>query len=313
MRRVGCSAVFIVAWIALAIPASAAEYYVSPSGNDTSGDGSQGRPWKTIQKAADTMSAGDTCHVLDGEYAEMVRPARSGAAGQYISFVAEGSSVSVIGTRPITGWTVHSGNIWKASAAWDFGELFVDRQRMVLARWPNLTSGDIYRPNFYQATANGGKTSIIDADHLTQPGGYWTGAKIYLSAGLGWSAEQLDVTGYDPGSHRVTFSNATFAQYYDADEYSLYFLYDLLSLLDTPSEWFLDRAADTAYLWLPNGDNPSNHLVEASGGSGGFDLTSRSYIRVAGFSLMSGDIRMLNATGCRVRKCSTCTRRPNCQ
>ena len=169
-----------------ALPAFARDYYVSPTGSDASGDGSQGRPWRTIQKAADTMSAGDTCHVLDGEYAEMVRPARSGSAGQFISFVAEGQPSTLNGTRRITGWTVHSGNIWKASVAWDFGELFVDRQRMVLARWPNLTTGDIYRPNFYQATANGGKTSIIDADHLTQPGGYWNGAKIYLLAGLGW-------------------------------------------------------------------------------------------------------------------------------
>ena len=148
-----------------ALPASAKDFYVSPSGSDTGGDGSQGRPWKTIQKAAEAMSAGDTCHVADGEYAEMVRPAGSGAAGQYISFVADGSAVTLNGARRISGWTVHSGNIWKANAAWTFDELFVDRQRMVLARWPNLTTGDIYRPNFYQASANGAQ----DLDHRLHP------------------------------------------------------------------------------------------------------------------------------------------------
>ena len=303
MSRSCCSALVLIVGLALAVPAGATEYYVSPSGNDTGGDGSQGRPWKTIQKAADTMSAGDTCHVLNGDYAEMVRPARSGNAGSFISFVAEGPSVSVVGTRPITAWTMHSGSIWQASAPWDFGELFVDRERMVIARWPNLTSGNIYRPNFNQATANGGKTSIIDAVNLTQPGGSWTGAKIFMVPGLGWTADQRDVTGYDVPSHRITFSPAiSFSDYYDADEFSLYFMYDKLSLLDAASEWYLDRIAHTVYLWLPGGDSPEGHLVESAGGSGGFNLSDRSYIRVAGFSLMSGDIRMQNATHCRVEE-----------
>jgi len=301
VNRTNRLAVFLVVGVALAGPAGAAEYYVSPRGNDWSGNGSQGWPWKTIQKAASSMVAGDTCHVMDGEYREMVRPPGSGAAGRYISFVAVGRSVRLSGTRQITGWTVHSGSIWKASAAWDFGELFVDGQRMVLARWPNLTSGDVYRPNFYQATASGGDTSIIDSVHLTQAAGYWSGAKIFMVPGLGWTADQRDVTGYDPTNHQITFSPAiTYSDYYDADQYSLYFLYDLLSLLDAPSEWFLDRGRHTVYVWLPDGGDPNGHVVEASGGSGGFDLSDRSYIRVAGFELLSGDIKMPNATGCLV-------------
>jgi len=300
MSRFPLLAALAALCLTIALPAAATDYYVSPSGSDTGGDGSQSRPWKTIQKAADAMSAGDTCHVADGEYAEMVRPAGSGSAGNYISFVADGSSVTLNGARKITGWTVHSGNIWKANVAWNFGELFVDRQRMVLARWPNLSTGDIYRPNFYQATANGGKTSIIDSVHLTQPAGYWSGAKIYLLAGPGWSAEQLDATGYIPDERRITFGTSIFSQYYDADQNSLYFMYDKLSLLDAPSEWFLDRASGTLYVWLPDGSDPNGHLIEASGGSGGFDLTDRSYVRIAGFKLMSGDIKMRNVTGCLV-------------
>jgi len=302
MNRFWLPATLVVVCLAFALSASATDYYVSPSGSDGGGDGSQGRPWRTIQKAADAMAAGDTCHIANGEYTEMVRPARSGSAGQYISFVADGSSVTLNGARQITGWTVHSGSIWKATVAWEFGELFVDRQRMILARWPNLSTGDIYRPNFIQATANGGKTSIIDSIHLTQTSGYWSGAKIYLLAGLGWSAEQLDVIGYDPEEHRITFGDNVFSQYYDADENSLYFMYDKLSLLDAPSEWFLDRTTGTVYVWLPDGSDPSDHLIEASGGSGGFDLTDRSYVRVAGFNLMSGDIKMRNATGCLVEE-----------
>jgi parallel beta-helix repeat protein len=301
MNRLWLSATLVAACLAFTVNAVATEYYVSPKGNDAMGDGSQGRPWRTIQKSANAMSAGDTCHVMKGKYDEMVRPARSGTAGRHISFVAEGPSVYLRGTRRITGWTLHSGSIWKASAVWNFGELFVDNKRMVLARWPNLTSGDIYRPNFYQATANGGDRSIIDSVHLTQPSGAWIGAKIFMVPGLGWVADQRNVTGYDPAKHRITFRPAiTYSEYYDADQYSLYFLYDKLSLLDAPCEWFLDRAAGTVYLWLPGGGDPNGHLVQASGGSGGFDLIDRSFIRIAEFNLMSGDIKMQNATGCLV-------------
>lgn len=41
-----------------------ADYYVdSASGNDTTGDGSSGNPWATIQKAIDNATGGDTIHL----------------------------------------------------------------------------------------------------------------------------------------------------------------------------------------------------------------------------------------------------------
>ena len=47
-------------------------YYVSKSGNDTTGDGSQGNPWLTVQKAYSTVSTagGHTINVGAGTYAE---------------------------------------------------------------------------------------------------------------------------------------------------------------------------------------------------------------------------------------------------
>ena len=99
MNRLCLSAALVVICLAFALPVGATDYYVSPSGNDTFGDGTQGRPFRTIQRAANDMWAGDTCHVANGEYNEMVRPANSGGAGQDISFVAEGQSVYLSGTR----------------------------------------------------------------------------------------------------------------------------------------------------------------------------------------------------------------------
>ncbi|OGV95557.1 hypothetical protein A2W24_06695 [Microgenomates group bacterium RBG_16_45_19] len=44
-------------------------YYVSPSGNDNN-PGTPSQPWQTIQKAANTMIAGDSVNVLAGSYSE---------------------------------------------------------------------------------------------------------------------------------------------------------------------------------------------------------------------------------------------------
>lgn len=48
------------------------DYYVTITGNDTTGDGSIGNPWKTIQHAVDTVSTGSIIHVAEGTYTENV-------------------------------------------------------------------------------------------------------------------------------------------------------------------------------------------------------------------------------------------------
>ncbi|MBK7106866.1 MAG: hypothetical protein IPH62_16460 [Ignavibacteriae bacterium] len=52
----------------------AVKYYVSPTGNDITGDGSEGNPWHTIQGAIDNVVVinGDTIIVMNGTYIENV-------------------------------------------------------------------------------------------------------------------------------------------------------------------------------------------------------------------------------------------------
>jgi hypothetical protein len=82
--------------------AAGTTYYVSKSGSD-SNSGTQSSPWLTIQKAANTLQAGDTVQVRAGTYYERIRPARSGSSGAYITSraypgetaVIDGSGVSI--------------------------------------------------------------------------------------------------------------------------------------------------------------------------------------------------------------------------
>lgn len=72
-------------------------YYVSACGDDGN-PGAIESPWRTVQKAADTLKAGDTVYLREGIYPGQVVPAHSGAPGQYITFAAyPGESATIDG------------------------------------------------------------------------------------------------------------------------------------------------------------------------------------------------------------------------
>lgn len=71
----------------------ATTYYISPSGNDVSGTGSIGNPWKSLYKATSVVkTAGDIIHVSAGNYLETVRCNLSVG----VSIEGEGADVSII-------------------------------------------------------------------------------------------------------------------------------------------------------------------------------------------------------------------------
>jgi len=80
-------------------PDEGTAYYVAPDGSD-SNPGTQDEPWQTIQKAADTLVAGETVYIRAGTYAERVVPANSGTADGYIVYTAyPGETVTIDGTE----------------------------------------------------------------------------------------------------------------------------------------------------------------------------------------------------------------------
>ncbi len=68
-------------------------YYVDGVNGSDSNPGTQALPWKTIQKAANTMVAGETTIILSGTYHERVKVSRSGSSGTPITYQAEGTVV----------------------------------------------------------------------------------------------------------------------------------------------------------------------------------------------------------------------------
>lgn len=88
-RKIVIALVFCLGILLFPRTIFAATYYVSVAGNDTN-PGTQASPWKTIQKAASTMIAGDTVTVLSGNYStQRVNVTKSGSQGAPITFQAQ--------------------------------------------------------------------------------------------------------------------------------------------------------------------------------------------------------------------------------
>ncbi len=72
-------------------------YYVSPTGSD-SASGISSAPWRTLQKAANTLRAGQTAIVSAGNYGERVSITRSGTQAAPITLqVANSATVRLLG------------------------------------------------------------------------------------------------------------------------------------------------------------------------------------------------------------------------
>ena len=64
-RRMKNSSILLCAFLSL--NAGAAEFFVATDGCDKA-DGSSEKPWRTIQRAADVATAGDTVTIRGGTY-----------------------------------------------------------------------------------------------------------------------------------------------------------------------------------------------------------------------------------------------------
>src|SRR5262245_32698313 len=74
-------------------PVVAATYYVATTGNDGN-PGTQAQPWLTLQKAANTVVAGDTVYIRGGTYSSssIIQFSRRGTSGNLITWKPEPST-----------------------------------------------------------------------------------------------------------------------------------------------------------------------------------------------------------------------------
>jgi hypothetical protein len=318
----GAAALLTTGFTATAAPARASggqghSYYVSVQGSDAGNGLSPGHAFRHIQRCADVMVPGDTCHIMTGTYRETVRPARSGSAGQPISYVAApGAKVTVDGTEPVTGWhqvtagdvaalaktDAHladsgfaqgaaGGHIYVShvtlNPALSGNQVFYDGHPLIEAQWP-YPGTDPMTPNVEHAGAGTTNTMIADPK-LTQPAGYWDGAQVYTEY---WFISQTGtVSASQPGSVTVPNlpDNGSCVGLTPHD--TRYYLFGQLKMLTHPGEWFYDASGHQLYIWPPAGSARIPGAVDAQQRTYGFDLDGISHTRIVGLGLFADTIR----------------------
>jgi len=130
--------------------ASSSVYYVAKDGSN-SWDGSLQYPWQTVQKAADTMVAGDIVYIKEGVYTERVTPQQSGSLDKFITYMAypghkpvidaggTGTGFSIIGKNyiKIDGLEIKNAGGWGILVE-DSTKIEIKNAKVSYSNWENI-------------------------------------------------------------------------------------------------------------------------------------------------------------------------------
>ncbi len=158
--------------------------HVATDGSDTA-EGSEGRPFRTISRAAELARPGDTVVVHAGEYREWVRPRRGGLSDQRrITYeAAPGEHVVVKGSERVRGWEPEGGTVWRASVPNSLFGGYNPFALEVAGDWlvePEAPArkhlGEVYLNgrSFYEV---GGRDEVTGPPLRTEVVDHWTGVR----------------------------------------------------------------------------------------------------------------------------------------
>lgn len=259
--------------------------FVSPSGKDTN-PGTIAQPFRTIQKCATSVAGGGTCQVRAGTYRESVTPNSGIAITSY-----DGEEVTIDGSDPVTGWKLYKGSIYKANvtlSAGDANQVFVGRQMMTEARWPD--GNDLFHVNWATAEAGTDEGTLVDS-HL--PKIDWNEAKIHFLSGTDpYSPETATVTASASGRLRFKLDDVDNPPNITPQPGGFYYLYRSLGALDAQREWFYDSSSKTLYFWAPGNADPARLEVRAKRRQFAFDLSGKSDVTIEHLNLFACTINM---------------------
>lgn len=268
-------------------------YYVSSStGNDAYSGTSSELPWKTLDKVnSQTFLPGDQILFKRGDtWTGTVTIKNSGTSGTPIVYDAYGVGNKPIlkGSTPVTGWTQHSGNIWKATLATRTNQVFVDGVKMEISASTNL---GIAATSWLKIDRNVSTYTFIDAALI---GTDWTGAYLHFRTS-NWNLRSRKVTACNPATGEITVNGGIIPVTLAAG--LGYFITNHLSLVDAAGQWSLDEGTNTLYVWTPTGDSPSAHTVEASTVEDGFIGTRIKYVTIKNLDIKNFNRKGINIYG----------------
>jgi hypothetical protein len=171
-------------------------YYVSTSGNDNN-PGTLSQPWRTIQKAARTLVAGETVLIRGGTYRETILPANSGTAGNYITYGAYPNEAVIVDGSGINLSNPSEGLVNVKNKHYIIiQDLTIQNSRNIGVYVsgtsnPKVLSSNIYLTNLKVLNSNNEAIKVFLADKILIENSY---TKESVSSGIGvWHSSNIIV------------------------------------------------------------------------------------------------------------------------
>jgi hypothetical protein len=277
-----------------AAPPSSPDVYVAPYGNDHA-QGDARHPVRTLGRAQDLVRERDqhltadlTVHLTDGTY-RLSEPLAldsrdSGSGGHQVIWQGTGKTV-ISGGRQVTGWHEVPGQsgLWAAPEPQGLSntrQLYVDGVRATraagtvpvtltktatgytassdaLAKWPDIAGAEF-------VYTSGESLWNVVRDGL----GQWTQPRCDIASASGTTVTMVQPC-WDNSNKRVEFPDIpgrTISMVGPGaltDGAHVTYMENAKELLDTPGEWYLDRAAHTVYYMPRKGEDLHRADVEA--------------------------------------------------
>ncbi|WP_144127859.1 ricin-type beta-trefoil lectin domain protein [Catellatospora sichuanensis] len=335
-RSLLAGAVFISAALATTVayqsPASAATqatYYVAPDGNDAN-PGTITAPWRTVQRARDavrTVNASMTgdiyVYLRGGRYpvssAIEFGAGDSGTNGYRVVYAAYANETPVLdGGVQVTGWTQHSGNIWKAplDRANKLRALYVNDKRAFMAAKTissagchgtyNVTAGQASWAWESGSQCDGARYSAADFPAIAR-----NQDDIEIETGTTWTTAIVGVRQVTTdGSNRVALfqqPGAAIAQGAfngNAQVGGSHKVMNAYEFLDTPGEFHFDKTSRTLYYYKSSSENMAtatvfapNNVTTALRIAGTSTGSHARNITLSGLTVQHSDWNLFNVAG----------------
>jgi hypothetical protein len=248
-----------------------ATFYVSPSGSD-SNPGTLSAPFQTIQKARDAVRminrnmTGDIMVYLRGGTYQLddtiqLNELDSGTNGYRVIYRAYQTEVPVLtGGVPVTGWTLDSGGIYKAtvSSVSNFRQLYVNGERAQRAQTSTLNTALGYH---YDASSkidgfivNGSVVDIYDnaSDVEINWKREWVNTRLPVAQIMDGAAGEKIILMQQPYFDWAMTMNASFTTIAITDPF---YIENAKELLDEAGEWYFNQTTSTLYYWPKPGED----------------------------------------------------------
>ncbi len=267
MKRVWLFAVMVVLLIGGSLSAQKVMYVSCEATVD--GDGSKGRPFRTIGEAqaavrdirskgqlpdGATVVIGGGTYVLEAPLT--FTPADSGSAGAPVAYKAASDETVVLsGGQVVSGWEPFDDRLWAAriGKGLAFNQLFIDGERRQRARTPNAgflrTDGPIEPPVPRwliqpKKKGMGGKGFRFKRGDIRR----WDNlSEVVVTAMHQWTSTKHWIKEIDFDSRVVVFTNGFHWDFGYWELKQRYFLENYFEALDAPGEWYYDREAGMLY------------------------------------------------------------------